>query len=285
MTETPWTLGFIGAGVMAEVLIAGLRSEELVPPERILASDRRKARCEELYVRFGLRTTQDNLEVARAADLLVLSVKPQDLHGVLRPLHGVLRPQTVVLSIIAGARLGLIQRALGHERVVRCMPNLPCRIHRGMTVWTAAPEVSEADRARIRSILAVMGEEVEVDKEDHVDRATAVNGTGPAIVAQFVKDLLEAATFIGEPRNIAADTVLATIAGTAEMIRRAHQEGTHVAELIDEVTSPGGTTSRALQVMKKGGMSAVLTEAVSAAYERTLELGDSLEAQVDRARE
>jgi len=134
---------------------------------------------------------------------------------------------------------------------------------------------------RIRQILGVMGEELQVDDESHVDRATAVNGTGPAIVAQFVKAMLEAATFIGEPRSVAQQTVLATIAGTAEMIRQAADEGKHVAQLIDEVTSPGGTTSRALQVMKQGRFSAVLTDAISAAHERTIALGQSLEESLD----
>ena len=149
----------------------------------------------------------------------------------------------------------------------------------GTTVELEIEEPEFDDRARVRAILGVMGAEVEVDDEGHLDRATAVSGTGPAIVAHFVKAYLEAAAYIGEPRGVARETVLATLVGTVEMIRRS--DG-HVAELIDEVTSPGGTTSRALQVLKNGRFSAGGPEAVDAAYQRPVELGDALEGSVGR---
>ena len=269
-----WTLGFIGAGVMAEVMIAGLLENEVLPPERILASNRRAARAAELTERYGIRCTQDNLAVAAAVDVLVLSVKPQTLPKVLPPLQGALQEHTLVLSIVAGASTRMLRRELLHARFARCMPNLPCRIRQGMTVWYAPEDCQDTDRGRIRAILSVMGEQIQVAEESHVDRATAVNGTGPAIVAQFVKAMLEAATYIGEPRNVARETVLATLAGTVEMIRRSDA---HVAQLIDEVTSPGGTTSRALQVLKQGRFSAVVTDSIDAAYQRTIALGAALE--------
>ncbi|MDP6931712.1 MAG: pyrroline-5-carboxylate reductase [Myxococcota bacterium] len=275
--ETNWKLGFVGAGVMAEVMVAGLLDERVLSPDRIIASNRRAVRGAELADTYGIQTTTDNVEVATQCDVLVLSVKPQTLDRVLRELAGKVRPDALVVSIVAGARMGVLSRELSHSKVVRCMPNLPCRIRRGMTVWAATDNTPEADLDRVRLLLGVMGEELRVDDEGHVDRATAVNGTGPAIVAQFVKDLMEAATFIGESRPVARETVLATLVGTAEMIRRSD---IHVAEMIDEVTSPGGTTSRGLQVLKQGRFSAVLTEAVEAAYIRTLELGEILEQKL-----
>ncbi|MFN7147527.1 MAG: pyrroline-5-carboxylate reductase family protein, partial [Myxococcota bacterium] len=207
-------------------------------------------------------------------DLVVLATKPQSLPHVLPELRGRLRPDAVLLSIVAGARTSLLRDAIDHARVVRSMPNLPCRIRQGMTVWYASPGLGDADLARVRTVLGVIGAELRVDDEAHVDRATAVSGTGPAVVAHFVKAFLEAAAYIGEPRGLARETVLATLEGTVEMMRRSDL---HVAELIDEVTSPGGTTSRALQVMKNGRFSAVLTEAIDAAYARSTELGDQLE--------
>jgi pyrroline-5-carboxylate reductase len=275
-----WTLGFVGAGVMAEVMIAGLLEEGILPPSRIIASNRRAERSAELVEQYGIRCTQDNTEAARAADVLVLSVKPQTLYKVLPELHGTVQPHAQVLSIIAGARARVLSRGLGHDAVIRCMPNLPCKIRCGMTVWYAPETTPPVGIERVSQILQVMGEEVRVTEESHVDRATAVNGTGPAIVAEFVKALLEAATYIGEPRTVARETVLATLAGTVEMIRR-HPDA-HVAQLIDEVTSPGGTTSRALQVLKRGSMGAVITESVDAAYQRTTELGAALEAKLGK---
>ena len=157
------------------------------------------------------------------------------------------------------------------------MPNLPCRIREGITVWAAPADTAGTDVERIERILGVMGGVIRVPDEGHVDMATAVNGTGPAIVAQFVKAMLEAAAYIGESRSVAKETVLATMVGTAKMLQ--DSDG-HVASLIDEVTSPGGTTSRALQVLKKGRFSAVLTESVDAAYQRTVELGQQLDEEV-----
>lgn len=273
-----WTLGFVGAGVMAEVMLGGLLDEGVLPPVHILASDRREARLADLRDRFLIRTTTDNAEVAAEADVLVLAVKPQNLAAVMRELRGSLRPETLVLSIIAGAGLQLIQDGLSHDLVARCMPNLPCRIRKGMTVWTVPAGTSATARHRVHTILGVMGGEVYVDDEGHVDRATAVNGTGPAIVAEFVKAMFEAAVFIGESRGVAHETVLATVIGTAEMIRQS--DDLHVAQIIDEVTSPGGTTSRALQVLKKGQFQATLTDSIDAAYQRTVELGAALEAKV-----
>lgn len=273
------SIGFVGAGVMAETMIAGLL-EEGTPASSLIASHRREERAKELQERYGIRCSLSNREAAQA-DLVVLSVKPQTLPPVLRELHGSLRPESLLLSIVAGARCRVLQEGTRHPRVVRCMPNLPCRIRQGMTVWYAPPEVGERERARVRQVLGVMGEQVGVEEEEHVDRATAVSGTGPAIVAHFVKAYLEAAAYVGEPRAVARQTVLATLQGTVAMLR---SSDAHVAEMIDEVTSPGGTTSRALQVLKNGRFSAVLTESVDAAYQRSRELGDGLEARIVKER-
>jgi len=270
------SLAFIGTGVMAETMITGLLAQG-VPPASILATHRRADRAADITAAHGIRVTLDNREAAGAADLVVLAVKPQSLPHVLPQLAGALRPDALLLSIVAGARVAVLRDALGHARIARCMPSLPCRIRQGCTVWYAPPACVDADRARVRAVLQSMGEAFEVDDEGHVDRATAVSGTGPAVVAHFVKAFIEAAAYVGEPRALARDTVLATLAGTIEMLRRSDA---HVAEIIDEVTSPGGTTSRALQVLKNGRFSAVLTEAVDAAHARSVELGDQLEARL-----
>jgi pyrroline-5-carboxylate reductase len=207
----------------------------------------------------------------------VLSVKPQILPKVLVQLRPAIRGEQLVLSIIAGARMASIGGALAHPAVVRCMPNLPCQIHKGMTIWTATPEVPAAARARVREILSTMGAEIEVEDELDVDRATAINGTGPALIAHFVKALEDAANFIGESRSLARRSVVQTILGTAEMILNSER---HIGELIDGVTSPGGTTSRAMHVLHDGRFAAVLTNAIDAAYRRSLELGERLDAQL-----
>lgn len=270
-------IAFIGSGVMAEVMINGLLTRGVTSPERIFAAGPRPERAEQLVAAYGVRATTDNVEAAENADIVVLSVKPQTLAKVLKEIRPSIRQEHLVMSIIAGARMATIGSVLGHPAIVRCMPNLPCQIHRGMTIWTATPEVSEPVRENVRSILQTMGKEIYVPDETDVDRATAVNGTGPALIAHFVKSLEDAANFIGESRSLARRSVLETILGTAEMILSTER---HVGELIDGVTSPGGTTSRALHVLHQGRFSAVLTDAIDAAYRRTLELGTKLDEQV-----
>ncbi len=270
-------IAFIGSGVMAEVMINGLLTREVTLPDRIFAAGPRQERAEQLVATYGVRAGTDNVEAAGNADIVVLSVKPQTLAKVLKQIRASIRQEHLVMSIIAGARMATIGSMLGHPAIVRCMPNLPCQIHRGMTIWTATPEVSEPVRENVRSILQTMGKEIYVPDETDVDRATAVNGTGPALIAHFVKSLEDAANFIGESRSLARRSVLETILGTAEMILSSER---HVGELIDGVTSPGGTTSRALHVLHQGRFSAVMTDAIDAAYRRTLELGTKLDEQV-----
>ncbi len=275
--SSEWVLGFIGAGVMAETMIAGVLDRGGWSPERVVAADPGESRRAQLTERYGIRTDADNGATAQGADLLVLAVKPQHLAEVLVGLRGTLAPEVQVLSIVAGASLDALRGGLAHDRVARAMPNLPCRIHRGMTVWTGA---DGHNAERIRQVLGGMGAHTHVDRESDVDRATAVNGTGPAIVAQFVKSFMEAATYIGQPRDLARETVLATLLGTAEMIRQSED---HVAQLIDEVTSPGGTTSRALHVLRQGRFGAVLTDSIDAAYQRTLGLGEIFEQKLEES--
>ena len=274
-------IAFIGSGVMAEVMINGLLTRGMTSPESLWAAGPRQERADQLAATYGVQGTTDNLEAVENADLVVLSVKPQTLAKVLKQIRPKIRQEHLVMSIIAGARMATIGSALGHPAIVRCMPNLPCQIHRGMTIWTATPEVSEPVRDTVRSILQTMGKEIYVPDETDVDRATAVNGTGPALIALFAKSIEDGANFIGESRSLARRSVLETILGTAEMILASER---HVSELIDGVTSPGGTTSRALHVLQNGRFSAVLTDAIDAAYQRTLEMGAKLDEQVEAAK-
>lgn len=267
-------IAFIGSGVMAEAMISGLLSRQVVPPEHIWASGPRPERAVRLAEYFGIRAGTDNREAVVHSDVVVLCVKPQVLPKVLLEIREVLRPEQLVMSVIAGARAKVIGQTLAHPAVVRCMPNLPCQIHRGMTIWMATPEVGTAQREFVRKMLQTMGKELEVHDELDVDRATAVNGTGPAIIAHFVKALEDGANFIGESRPMARQSVLQTIIGTAEMILASER---HIAELIDGVTSPGGTTSRALHVLQRGQLAATVTDAIDAAFQRSVELGTALE--------
>ena len=271
-------IAFLGSGVMAEVMIRGLLARDLASPEHLWAAGPRLERAEHLARTYGVRATTDNLEAVAGADLIVLAVKPVALSALLAQIRGHLRPDHGVMSIVGAVHARAIARALGRP-VVRCVPSVPCRVGRGLTVWTATPEVPEPVLETVRSLLQTLGREVWVSDEAQVDRASAAYGTGPALLAQFVKALEDAAVFVGEPRLLARELLLETILGTAEMMRGS---GRPPVELSDEVASPGGITSRALHVLQQGRFPAVITDAVDAAYRRTLETGSKLDEQLLR---
>jgi len=260
---------FIGPGVMAEAMIAGLLRKELSKPENITASGPREERGTELHKKYGIQTTSDNAFAASHADVVVLSVKPQRLSDVMKGLKGV-KADALVLSIIAGASMKKIGTGLKHKAVVRSMPNTPGQIGEGITVWTASKEVTEEQQEMARGILGALGEEVFVEDESYLDMATALSGTGPAYVFLFTEALIDAGVHMGFPRRIAEQLVLQTIKGSAAFYEQAAR---HPATLRNQVTSPGGTSAEALYYLEKAGFRTAISRAVWAAYQRSLELG------------
>ncbi len=259
-------LAFVGAGVMAEAMIAGLLNRCLVRPDQIVASHPRHDRRQRLSERFGILTVESNREAITQAEIVLLTVKPQVLTTVMRQLHGRLEPRQIALSIVAGASIDKLSRGLGHDAIVRVMPNTPAQIGQGMMVWTATPDVTKEQRQRVRAILSALGEELWVEEEKYVDMATALSGTGPTYVFLMMEALIDAGVHLGFPRRIAEQIVLQTVAGSVAFARAT---GKHMAELRNMVTSPGGTSAEAIYQMEKGGLRTVYSRAVYAAYQRT----------------
>ena len=259
-------IAFVGAGVMAESMIAGLLKEAMIPPGHIIASHPRADRRQKLEERFAIQTAEGNREAAQAADLVVLTIKPQVLKAVMRQLFGSLSPDQVVVSVIAGAPIDVLMDGLGHEAVVRVMPNTPAQVGQGMSVWSTTPGVTEQQQGRVQSLLRALGEELWVEEEKYVDMATALSGTGPTYVFLMMEALIDAGVHMGFPRRIAEQIVLQTVSGSVAFAR---DSGKHMAELRNMVTSPGGTSAEAIYQMEKGGLRTVFSRAVYAAYQRT----------------
>ena len=177
-----------------------------------------------------------------------------------------------MLSIVAGASIEKISRGLDHRMVVRSMPNTPAQIGEGITVWTAASEVSDEQMEMARQILGALGEEVFVEEENYLDMATALSGTGPAYVFLFMEAMVDAGVHLGFPRRIAEQLVAQTVRGSVDFYQR-NEEPVHLARLRNEVTSPGGTSAEALYYLEKAGFRTAISRAIWAAYERSLELG------------
>jgi pyrroline-5-carboxylate reductase len=259
---------------MAESIIAGLLRGKLVGPDQIVGSEPRPERREELTRQFGVRMVASNLEAAVGADVILLSVKPQTLTKVGHELGGHLEPNQLVVSIVAGANCKVLTSLLEHREVVRSMPNTPAQIGRGMTVWYATPEVTEAQCAQARVLLRALGTDMQVEDEKFVEMATAVSGTGPAYVFLVMEALIDAAVHLGFPRHVAHDLVIETLEGSTAFAKATAQ---HPAVLRNMVTSPGGTSAAAIHELESGRLRTVLSEAVWASYRRTIELGADLE--------
>ena len=267
---TDQTVAFIGGGIMGEAMIRGLITRDIVAPEQIIAADPMAERLDDLRGRYGIRVTVSNAEAAESGQVIVLSIKPQNLGEVMPGIRGHLRRQDLLLSILAGTPIRKLADGVAHAAVVRAMPNTPAQIGQGMTVWTATPEVTPEQRAQAQAILGALGVELFVGDEGYLDMATALSGTGPAYIFMFMEALVDAGVHLGFSRRVSEQLVFQTMRGSLEY---AAQSGKHVAELRNQVTSPGGTTAAALYHLEKGGLRTVLSRAIWAAYQRSVELG------------
>ncbi len=271
------TIATVGSGVMAEAMIAGLLRGELVSPDQIVASHPRSERRDHLRTEYAIRVVADNLEAVEGADVVLLGIKPQMLARVGREIGPHLKRGQVVRSVLAGATTAALTGTLGHDQVIRAMPNTPARLGKGVTVWYPTPETTPDQRDQAAALLGALGTQIEVDDEKMVAMATAVSGTGPTYVFLFMEALIDAAVHLGFPRHVAHDLVVETVEGS---VLFAKQSQMHPAELRNMVTSPGGTSAAALHELESGRLRTVLSEAVWAAFRRTNELGDQLEASV-----
>jgi len=284
--ENPLTgvrLVFVGVGVMAESMIAGLLKRQLVAPAQVSGSHPRAARRDELEASYGIRVVESNRAAVSheatgddgagaqvSGSIVILGVKPQKLNGVLHELKDALRPDDLVLSIVAGARIETIAGELLHPGVVRAMPNTPAQVGEGMTVWTATAQVDDARRQQVAALLGALGREMHVEEERQIDMATALSATGPTYIFLVMESLVDAGVHMGFSREVARELVLQTMLGSVRFAMESHK---HPAELRNMVTSPGGTSAEAIYQMEKGGLRTVLSKAVYAAFQRAVALG------------
>lgn len=268
-------IAFVGSGVMAEAMIKGLLRQGLVVPSHISASGPRPERGQELFDRYAVQTTVNNVEAAASAEIVVLSVKPQVLCPVLEELGGHVSSDALVLSIVAGAKMDTIQRMLSTPAVVRVMPNTPAQIGMGISVWSATEATTDEQRGQSLAILRALGEEVYVEDERYLDMATALSGTGPAYVFLLMEAMVDAGVHLGFSRHVSERLVIETLRGSVEYAR---QSPRHLAALRNQVTSPGGTSAEAIYHLEKGGLRTVLSRAIWAAYQRSRSLGSQAQS-------
>ncbi|MEL7667446.1 MAG: pyrroline-5-carboxylate reductase [Actinomycetota bacterium] len=264
-----YTLAIIGGGRMGEAIAAGLVSSGALGADRIVVAEPSEQR-REVFVRQGISAVADGHEVGGDAEIVLLAVKPQVIDAVLAHMADEITPGALVVSIAVGVSTSRLEALVRPGTpVVRVMPNTPTMVGEGMAVVSGGSAASSDDVERVRALFEAVGQAV-VIAEQAQDAAAAISGSGPAYAAMIVDALARAGVRQGLTRGIAQMLAVQTLRGTMELLART---GMHPEELVDAVTSPGGTTIAAVEALEAGGLRTAVSEAVSAAVQRAKELG------------
>ena len=240
---------------MAEAILGGILNASIAVAKDICVGEVVKSRREYLSSTYGINTTDNNIKAIDDAELIVLSIKPQDILSVSQVIKNKISNDQTVVSIIAGAAINTLSGSTGHNKIIRIMPNTPAQIGSGMSVWTASDEVDAAHIELTKSILSTIGEEIYVHDEKYLDMATGLSASGPAYVFLIVEALIDAGVYVGLPRDMARKLALQTMYGSTKLIM---DTGRHPGELKDMVASPAGTTIRAIRHLEKEGIRSAL---------------------------
>lgn len=254
---------------MAEALIAGLIKARLYAPSQITVTDIVPQRLEYLFETYKVNTGSDSKAVIKNAGVVVIAVKPQQVQELLKPLGADFHKESVVISIAAGISIKSIENVLKDGiAVIRAMPNMPCLVGEGMTVLAGGKYALQPQLEKATGIFSTVGHAL-ILEEKSMDAVTGLSGSGPAYVFLVIQALSDGGVKAGLPRNVATELALQTVIGAAKLMQ---ETGKHPAELIEQVTSPGGTTIEGLSVLENKAVRSAFIEAVGAAAKRSKEL-------------
>ncbi|MEX2458742.1 MAG: pyrroline-5-carboxylate reductase [Actinomycetota bacterium] len=269
-------VAFLGGGKMGEALISGLLRGGGRSAEEIMVTVRREERAQELGERYGVQTSLSNPEAAEWADVLMLSVKPQDMEQLLEQLGGSVTGESLVVSIAAGIRTGFIEKRLPDGvPVVRVMSNVAVAVDEAMSAISAGTHAEDKHLAIAEELLTSVGKVIRL-AETYQDGVTALSGSGPAYFFLLAEAMIDSGILLGMPRDVATDLIVQTMVGSAKMLR---DTGKHPVELREMVTSPGGTTIVAIKHLEQAGIRAAFLNAIDAARDRSAELAKGDEAE------
>jgi pyrroline-5-carboxylate reductase len=261
----------LGAGKMGGILLQAFLKSGLFSPQQITATVGHEARAEALTKQFGVTVTTDNLAAVKAADVILLGVKPQQMADVIRGIAPALTPGKLLISVAASVKTSAIEEAAGDNiSVIRSMPNTPAKLGAGVTALCRGVHVTDDQLALAEKIFATVGRTVIVD-EKHMDAVTGLSGSGPAFLYIIIEALAEAGVNVGLPRDIATLLAAQTTYGAAKMVL---ETGSHPALLKDEVTTPAGCTVDGILELEEGGLRVTLIKAVKRATQRARELAN-----------
>jgi pyrroline-5-carboxylate reductase len=271
-------IAFIGSGNMAAALLHGLLVTKTTRPELVLASDVREESLAALRARHGIETTSDNVR-ACAADIVVLSVKPQVFPSLLPQLAPHLAARSLVISIAAGVPLGAIEALLPNARVIRAMPNTPALVSAGATALAAGARASAADRVLAATIFESVGRVVQVE-EGLMDAVTALSGSGPAYLFLMAEALIDAGVQLGLPHEVSVTLATQTLYGASKLLSESSEAAD---ELRRRVTSPGGTTAAGVAQLEAHDFRGAMLACLTAARDRGRELGAETSIKLNAA--
>ena len=266
-------IGFIGAGQMATALARGFQTSQQTNADATISFfDPSPEACSHFSKSISAATNlADATQVIATADIVFLAVKPQVLPTVLDSIANAVTSNVLLVSIAAGVTLDVICGRIGSDRVIRVMPNTPCLVGKAATAFSPAPGATATDCDTVQTLLDSVGITYQLP-EKCLDAVTGLSGSGPAYIYTVVEALCRGGVAMGLPEDVALQLAAQTAKGAAEMIL---QTGLPPQQLIDQVTSPGGTTLAGLKVMHTEDISATIIKAVQAATNRSVELGQS----------
>lgn len=263
------TVTIIGLGNMGFALAKGLLSSNVLISEQLKGIEMQNDKANEVSSALGIEVFSD-YEVIKKSDVIILAVKPQNMKVLLSSLKPLLNDQ-LIISIAAGITVKFLKEELGDKKIVRTMPNTPALVLKGVTGIYCTEKVNDEDRNVVENLLNAIGSTVLVDKEDDIDKITALSGSGPAYVYYFMEALEEAGVMIGLSRDTARKLVVSTFEGSTALIKETSKTP---QDLRIMVTSPAGTTIAALHMFEKGAIKGAVLDGVAAAYKRAKELGN-----------
>jgi pyrroline-5-carboxylate reductase len=262
-------VAILGAGRLGQSLLRGFLSSDWRTPADLIVTARHAEHLDELREKYGVEATTDNASAVHGAGLVIIAVKPQDMATVLAEIAPVVTSEQTLLSVAAGTTSAFIEGHLPEgARVVRSMPNAPALVHEGIAGLCAGAHARDEDVALAEEALNHLGASVRVDEKD-MDAVTALSGSGPAYFALLTEAMIEAGLLLGLSREVSTRLVVQTMFGSALLLR---DEQLHPVELREAVTSPGGTTTRAIRELERSGVRAAFLNAINAATERSREL-------------
>ena len=264
-------IGFIGGGAMAEALVKGLLSQEVVAPSDIYISDHKQKRCDSLSAEYKVQASVGGQAFLSVVDVLFLAIKPQAADAAMQEVYQAVRKDTLIVSIVAGLTLPVLEKYFTVQPVVRVMPNTPLAVGEGMSAFALGTNAGEADANCIQQLLSAAGKAVQV-KENVMDAVTGLSGSGPAYAFLMIDALSDGGVAAGLPRQAAITLAAQTMLGAARMVL---ETGQHPDILRDQVTSPAGTTIAGVRVMEQQGVRGALIDAVLAATEKSKAMGKS----------